>query len=78
MHHDMTADQFNDLHPVGTRVIAYPGCRPAPGDDDPCCRGMATHTRSVAWPLGHGEPVVKVDGYPGGIALTHIDIAPQD
>jgi hypothetical protein len=75
---DMTADQFNDLHPVGTRVIAYPGCRPEPGDDDPCCRGMDTRTRSVAWPLGHGEPVVMVDGYPGGIALTHIDIAPGD
>ncbi|MCX5601581.1 hypothetical protein OOK29_25865 [Streptomyces phaeochromogenes] len=33
-------------------------------------------TRSAAWTLGHGEPVVLVDGYSGGIALTHIDIRP--
>lgn len=86
---DLTADQFNAAHPVGTPVIAYPWVRPNDpvaityrerakagrtyGSPDPCKR-LETRTRSVAWTLGCGEPVVMVDGYPGGIALTHIDI----
>ena len=74
----MTADHFNVLYPVGTRVIAYPGCRPPHDGSDQCCRGLDTTTRSRAWNLGHGAPVVKVDGYAGGIALTHIDIVPTE
>lgn len=41
-------------------------------DTDPC-RRLDTFTRSVAWKLGHGAPVVLVEGYTGGIALTHVD-----
>jgi hypothetical protein len=71
---NLTADQFNAAHPVGTPVIAYPGVRP----EDPAARLLATgrletRTRSVAWNLGHGEPVVMVEGYAGGISLEHID-----
>lgn len=85
----MTADEWNELYPIGTRVMAYPGVRP----DDPLavtvrrreaegkvvdpgsaelCQSLDTVTRSRAWPLGHGKPVVMVDGYSGGICLTHI------
>jgi hypothetical protein len=31
-----------------------------------------TRTRSVAWTLGHGEPVVKVEGRAGGYLLSRI------
>lgn len=85
---DLNAAQWNRYHPVGTPVIAYPGVRPEFAATlgmtpyDPDCgrpiganeyRRLETVTRSVAWPLGHGAPVVKVDGYAGGISLEHID-----
>ncbi|KAF0647124.1 hypothetical protein K701_25380 [Streptomyces fradiae ATCC 10745 = DSM 40063] len=38
------------------------------------CEGLTTVTRTPAWTLGHGEPVVSVEGYAGGICLTHIDV----
>ncbi|NEA20742.1 hypothetical protein [Streptomyces halstedii] len=38
------------------------------------CRTLTTVTRTPAWTLGHGAPVVSVEGYPGGIHLTHIDV----
>ncbi|QCX81164.1 hypothetical protein C9F11_37905 [Streptomyces sp. YIM 121038] len=62
----MTADEFKALCPVGTRVAAYPMTR----DEEP----LLTATRTPAWNLGHGAPVVSVEGYAGGICLTHIDI----
>ncbi|MEV0779244.1 hypothetical protein [Streptomyces sp. NPDC050428] len=85
----MTADEFNALYPVGTSVVAYPGIRPehpvavrfrkavaaghALRETDPCKR-LETVTRTPAWELGHGTPVVSVTGYAGGICLTHIDV----
>lgn len=42
--------------------------------DEELCRALETVTRTAAWTLGHGEPVVSVDGYAGGICLTHIDV----
>ncbi|MFK8844745.1 hypothetical protein [Streptomyces sp. Ac-502] len=45
-----------------------------PGSVD-LCRRLVTVTRTPAWTLGHGEPVVSVEGYAGGICLTHIDVA---
>lgn len=88
------ADAWNAQHPVGTHVMAYPGIRPddpvavayqkrvAEGRTfasikDPCKR-LKTTTRSVAWTLGHGEPVVMVAGYAGGICLTHVDVIPRN
>ena len=53
--------------PVGTCVIAFPGSRDG--------RALLTHTRSGVWSVG-GQAVVAVDGYPGGIALTHIEVVP--
>ncbi|GES27827.1 hypothetical protein AB0G60_03105 [Streptomyces angustmyceticus] len=83
------ADAWNARHPIGTRVMAYPGIRPEHpvaaahqrrveegrtyGDTDPCTR-LETTTRTPAWILGHGEPVVSVEGYAGGICLTHVDV----
>lgn len=64
----MTADDWNSLHPIGTPVLAWPGVR----DDEP----LTTRTRTPAWTLGHGAPVVSVEGYAGGIALTHVEPVP--
>jgi len=67
-----TAEDFNTRHPVGTPVIAYPLTRPE--DNQPeFFERLETVTRTPAWTLGHGAAVVSVDGYAGGIALTHID-----
>ena len=77
MHHDMTADQFNELHHVGTRVIAYPGCRQTGGQINSCCPRLDTRTRTRASVLGGHTAVVWVDGHSACIALTHIDIAPE-
>ena len=34
--------------------------------------GRKSVTRSEAWLLGGHTPVVMVEGYPGGIALSHV------
>lgn len=56
---------WNARYPIGTPVHAYPGVRQG--------AGLVTRTRSKAWNVG-GSPVVLVEGYAGGIALTHVDI----
>ena len=60
----MTAALWNALYPEGTQVLTYPGTL----TDEP----LHTVTRSQAWSLGHGEPVVLVKGYAGGIVLDHV------
>jgi hypothetical protein len=83
------ADAFNARYPIGTPVMAYPSIRPEHsvavahqkrvaegrtfGNPDPCTR-LETVTRTPAWTLGHGEPVVSVEGYAGGICLSHVDV----
>lgn len=62
-----TADQWNTTHPIGTPVLAWPATR----DAEP----MATRTRTRAWTLGHGAPVVSVEGYAGGISLAYVEPA---
>lgn len=57
-------DTWNQTHPVGTPVLYWPGARTGPG--------TVSRTRSEAWTLGHGAAVVAVEGYAGGIALTHV------
>jgi UDP-N-acetylmuramoylalanine-D-glutamate ligase len=72
----LTAEQWNNLHPVGTSVIAYPGVRPEhPAYSALNSRRLETVTRSRAWNLGHGAPVVAVVGHSGGICLSHVDVA---
>ncbi|MFF5773892.1 hypothetical protein ACFY8V_32655 [Streptomyces californicus] len=65
---------WNERHPVGTPVVAYPGCRP---EDDPKCTRLTTRTRSAASVLGGHTAVVWVEGHSACIALTHIDPRPE-
>ncbi|MFE2832260.1 hypothetical protein ACFXI6_14600 [Streptomyces mirabilis] len=67
----MTADEFNSLYPVGTPVVAYPGCRPEGDSND---ERLVTRTRSKAEVLGGHTDVVWVDGHGACIALTHVDV----
>ena len=57
------ADAWNSAHPVGTRVIAYPSVRPEFDTKLAEQTRLVTTTRSTAWALGHGSPVVSVHGY---------------
>lgn len=66
----MNADQFNARYPVGTPVVAYPGCRP---EDSLDAERLITRTRSKAETLGGHTPVVWVDGHGACISLTHVD-----
>lgn len=50
--------------PVGSPVIYWPGERSG--------EGHRSATRSEAWLLGGHTPVVMVEGYAGGIALSHV------
>lgn len=59
------ADRWNARYGIGTPVTAYPHAR----TDEP----LRTRTRTPAWRIGDGASVVSVDGYAGGIALTHVD-----
>lgn len=60
----MTADEWNDAHPVDTSVV-YTPVKGRPEVE-------RTATRSEAWTLGHGAAVVMVDGHPGGVSLEHL------
>ncbi|MET9727719.1 hypothetical protein [Streptomyces zaomyceticus] len=68
------ADAWNSAHPIGTRVIAYPSVRPEFDAVIAAKTRVVTTTRTPAWILGHGTPVVSVHGYAGGITLEHVDI----
>jgi hypothetical protein len=57
-------EQFNEVCPVGTPVLYWPGV--FAGD------GRKSKTCSPAWLLGGHTPVVMVEGYAGGIALSHV------
>lgn len=60
----MTSQEWNRLHPVGIGVYLV--------EDDGSV--TVTKTRSIAWDLGCGEPVVKVDGKRGGYLLSRITV----
>ena len=68
----MNAQQWNKRYPIGTPVVAYPGCRP---EDDPSDERLVTRTRSRAEVLGGHTDVVWVEGHGACIALSHIDPA---
>lgn len=57
-------EQFNALVPIGTPVLYWPGERSG--------EGRKSITRSAAWLLGNHTPVVMIEGYAGGIALSHV------
>ena len=63
------ADDFNARYPVGTPVTYWPGLREGTGRE--------SVTRSAAWSTLSGHAVVCVEGYAGGIALTHVAPSPS-
>jgi hypothetical protein len=69
----ITSAQFNEMYPVGTPVTYYPVLPEVPG-----ILPLITHTRTPAWDLGHGAPVVSVEGRAGGVYLTHIELREED
>jgi hypothetical protein len=64
----MTAEQWNEKYPVGTKVFYHPII------DEP--EGRETKTRSEAWTLGHGAAVVKIEGLAGGVLLEALEDKP--
>lgn len=54
--------QWNEIFPVGSPCVLT--------EDDGS--ETETHTRSIAWELGHGQAVVKVDGKSGVWMLERI------
>ncbi|MCY2966056.1 MAG: hypothetical protein NT069_20900 [Planctomycetota bacterium] len=58
------ATEWNQRVPVGTPVKYSPAVGPA-------VEGV---TRSEAWCLGHGKPVVLITGKTGGVALSHLEV----
>ena len=65
----MTAQLWNDQYPIGTKVSYHSIMPPYPGDEP-----LITETRSEAWELGHGEPVVSIKGKTGGVCLSHLTV----
>lgn len=61
---------WNRRNPIGTPVLYWPGVMEGPG--------VASTVRSEAWIMPSGVAVAKVDGYAGGIALTHIGYRDAD
>lgn len=66
---ELLARDFNDAHPVGTRVRYWPGVREG--------RGRESVTRTPAWAIA-GAALVSVEGFPGGISLTHVEVLGDD
>lgn len=58
----MNADEFNKWYKPGCPVIV----RKDDGSE------LQTNTRSIAWKLGHGESVVKVEGIRGCYMLSRV------
>jgi hypothetical protein len=68
--HSRRLADWNMAVPPGTRV----GLRRALGEAE----SVVTRTRSRAWALDDGTPVVFVEGKPGGYALTHLRPIPAE
>ena len=57
--------------PIGTPVRAYPATRPRHGRE---VKTVDSVTTSEPWLLGGHTWVVLLAGYPGAIALSHVDV----
>lgn len=62
---DFSINRWRTSLPVGTPVTYWPGVKEGPGHE--------SVTRSEVWRMSAGQLVVAVEGYAGGIALTHIE-----
>ena len=67
----MSAKDWNEQHPVGTRVRYFPILPPIPS-----VPAVVTETRSEAWELGSGHVVVLIKGKSGGVHVTHLEVLP--
>lgn len=67
----ISADEFNRLHPIGTRVVFRSTVGGVP---------MDTRTTSEAWELGHGAVVVCLEGRSGGCSVEpeFMEIQPDE
>jgi hypothetical protein len=65
---NLTADEFNAKFPVGTAVRYWP-VLPAVPSIPP----RETKTRSAAWTLGDGHPVVMIEGLAGCVSILHLE-----
>jgi hypothetical protein len=67
---DLELAQWAQRHPVGTRVRYWP------------VRGYEefrdSTVRSEPWRLGHGMPIVKIEGTAGGVAIDHLRALPDE
>jgi hypothetical protein len=61
---------WNRRHPIGTPILYWPGVMEGPG--------VESKVRSEAWVMPSGVAVAKVEGYAGGIALTHIGFRTEE
>lgn len=61
---DLEVHAFNEAVPVGTPVRYWPGAREG--------EGRQSATRTPAWSIP-GAALVSVEGFPGGISLTHVE-----
>jgi hypothetical protein len=59
------AERFNDVYPAGTPVRYWSGRREGVG--------VESKTRTPAWAIPSGSVLVSVEGYAGGIALSHVE-----
>lgn len=66
----LVVDSFNKRFPPNTPCFFQPF-----RNED---KWLPTRTRSEAWLLGHGEPVVKVDGASGGVLVSHLAMPGSD
>lgn len=64
-HSTISAEQWNAQFPIGTTVVYT---------SSPVSDPFETKTRSAAWTLGHGEPVVLIEGRTGGVALWALTV----
>ncbi|MET8081835.1 hypothetical protein [Streptomyces sp. NPDC005303] len=71
----MNAEQWNAAYPVGSPVLAYPGCRP---EDDPAGELLITCTQTRAQKSSSGDDVVWVEGHGAYICLTHVDAVTEE
>ncbi len=62
MSNESIVQEWNELYPPGTEVLLT-------NDDG---KIEETKTRSIAWLLGSGHPVVSVEGRTGGYSLERI------
>jgi hypothetical protein len=67
---NLSAAEWNRQYPVGT-AVSYVNVIGLDTD-------ITTTTRSEAWELGHGAPVVKVKGIAGGVLLSHVTVIHGD